>query len=319
MEFLTMLFMQNIKDEKSWANISQQVAVFTPLIENILKCESLPFEDVLNTEKSTNAVFKVGNLIIKIFPPREAGDESDDMERAFISELFGLKRASSIGVSVPKLLASGIIKDKYDFPYIVSEFIYGVDLRLIYNDMDSDKKYDLGRKLRKITDKLNTPCEPFNRIDYSEGLTDEGYNGWLLDLGYQENFLNERNNYIHSLNLDKNEFVFCHGDIAICNILYDSHGELHIIDFASSVLAPVCVDHVYVAFWGDFDNAFIRGYFGEITIDELVDICFNGFLLSINGIDVLAVGLEFGFIDGKACKSIEDFKIKLRKHIESKM
>ncbi|MCL2519179.1 MAG: aminoglycoside phosphotransferase family protein [Oscillospiraceae bacterium] len=310
-----MLFLQNIEDKKSWSNISQQIGAFKPLIEHILKLESLPFGDISNTEWSSNAVFKAGNLIIKIFAPKEA---RDDTERCYKSELFGQTRASSIGLSVPKTYASGIIKDKYDFPYIVSEFLEGVDLRLIYRNMGSNTKYALGRKLREITNRLNTPCEPFNSIDYTGGLTDEGYNGWLIDLGYQENFLDERNKYIHSLCLNKRDFVFCHGDMAPCNILYDSDVGLHIIDFASAVLAPLCVEHSYLAFWFGFNKDFMRGYFGEMSVDELVDICFNGFLLSVNGISLLASGLDFGFIDGKSCETIEDFKIQLREYIEIK-
>jgi hypothetical protein len=81
----------------------------------------------------------------------------------------------------------------------------------------------------------------------------------------------------------------------------------------------VCVDHSYVAFWTNFDRAFINGYFGEISIDELTDICSNGFLLSINGIDFLANGLDHGFIDGKACESIDNFKTQFREHIKIKM
>jgi serine/threonine protein kinase len=313
-----MLFSHTIEDEKSWNNTKQQTVAFEPLIKHILKSEPVLLGDISKVEKATNAVFKVGNQIIKFFAPKEAGGSGENTERYYTSEVFGLERALSIGLSAPKILASGIIKDKYDFPYIVSELISGVELRSVYNKMSSNEKYELGRTLRISTNKMNTPCEPFNHIDYSKGLTDEGYNGWLIDIGYQKNFLDERNKHIRSLNLNPNDFVFCHGDMAFCNILYDSNSGLHIIDFACSVLSPVCIDHVYVAFWGGYDSSFIRGYFGEISINELVDICLNGFLLSINGIDLLATGQEYGAIDGKAFSSIEDFRIQLRKYIEER-
>jgi serine/threonine protein kinase len=190
-----------------------------------------------------------------------------------------------------------------------------VELNEVFNSIESNKKYALGWKLREITDKLNTPCEQFNTIDYPEGIVSDGYNGWLIDLGYQKKFIDDRKRYIRTLNINKSDLVFCHGDMAICNILYDSNDDLHIIDFASSVLAPVCVDHSYVAFWTNFDKAFINGYFGEIPIEVLIDICFNGFLLSINGIDFLASGLDFGFIDGRACESIDDLKVQFREYI----
>jgi len=311
-----MLFSKNVEDEKTWAEIKKDIDVFKPLIANILQNEQLSQNEILSVKQCTNAVFKVGSLIIKIFAPNESGH---DTERGYKSELFGQMRALSLGLTVPKILASGIIKDKYDFPYIVSEFIDGVELNGLLGNLETNKKYTLGMKLRKITDKLNTPCEQFNHIEYPEVIVSDGYNDWLIDLGYQKKFFDERIKYIRSLGINKNNLVFCHGDMAICNILYDSNEELHIIDFACSVLAPVCVDHSYVAFWTDFDKAFINGYFGEISIDELIEICFNGFLLSINGIDYLANGLEYGFIDGKSCESIEDFKVQFGEYIIKKM
>ena len=311
-----MLFSKIIEDEKAWAEIKNDIDVFKPLISYILKNEQLSQNNISNVKQCTNAVFKVGNLIIKIFAPNESGH---DTERGYKSELFGQTRALSLGLTVPKILASGIIKDKYDFPYIVTEYINGIELNGLFSNFENNKKYDLGLKLRKITDKLNTPCEQFNNIEYPEVIVSDGYNGWLIDLGYKKRFLDERTKYIRSLDINKNNLVFCHGDMAICNILYDSNEELHIIDFACSVLAPICVDHVYVAFWTDFNKSFINGYFGEISIDELIEICFNGFLLSINGIDFLANGLDYGFINGKSCESIEDFKVQLKEYIIKKM
>ena len=308
-----MLFTQKIDDEKSWASICNQMDVFKPLIENILMRESLLIEDISSVKQSTNAVFRMSNVVIKIFRPKESGVD----ERDYPSELFGLTRASSLGLSAPKILANGIIKDTYDFPYIITEFMDGVILQDIFKQMDANEKYMIGRKLREITDKLNTPCEPFNYIEYP--LLNKGYDDWLFSLGYHKMFLDERKRYLHSAGPDKSDFVFCHGDMAPCNILYDLDGALHIIDFACALLAPVCVEHSYLVFWFDFDKSFIHGYFGEICMDKLTDMCFKGFLHSINGISLLANGLDYGFIDGKACQHIEDFKAQLRMYIESKM
>jgi hypothetical protein len=70
-----------------------------------------------------------------------------------------------------------------------------------------------------------------------------------------------------------------------------------------------------MAYWAGFDKSFLRGYFSEISIDELTDICVNGFLLSILGMDFLAAGSDAGFIDGKALESVEEFKTRMRDYI----
>ncbi|MCL2372311.1 MAG: phosphotransferase [Defluviitaleaceae bacterium] len=308
-----MFFSEKIDGKESWEDLKLKPDVFRPLIENIFLRESLPFSGALSARLGSNAVFKAGNYIVKIFPPSDSGLKG---ELYYDTELYGQSRAISIGVPTPKILASGIMQDKYNFPYIVSEFIDSVELGQIFNSLTPAEKCTIGQKLREISDQLNTSCEPFNGIKYPETVIEEGYNGWLTSLGYQKAFLEGRSEYIRSLEICKNDLVFCHGDMADCNILYSPGGKLHIIDFAASVLAPVCVDYTYIIFWTGFDKSLIQGFFGEISIDELVNICFNGFLLSIYSMGMLVNGAKHGFIDGKACTSIDDFKAKLHDYIK---
>lgn len=218
------MFTRNIEGEKSWADINRNIGVFKPLIEEILKRESLPCGAISNTMHCTNAVFKVNDLIVKIFAPDESRHEN---ERCCKSEIFGQARALSLGLLVPRIFTSGIIKDKYDFWYIVNELINGERLQERFYDMDSDEKHALGRELREIANVMNTPCEPFNHIDYSEGLIDDGYNSWLEELGFQEQFLDERKMHIKSIGINKSDLVFCHGDFTPYNILFNPDRRLH--------------------------------------------------------------------------------------------
>jgi len=311
------LFTETIDGEESWGRICQQLDIFKPLIKHILTQESLPTGDISNTKPSANAVYKVGNLIVKIFAPKESRHNS---ESVYKTELFGHARALSLGVSVPKIYASGIIKDKYEFPYIISEFIDGVELKEIFNSMSSDEKYAIGQKLRKISDKLNAACEPFNEFDCI-GSAEGDYVGWLIDLGFGEKYLNERKEHIFSLGLNKDDLVFCHGDFDLCNVLYGINGEAYLLDFADSILAPACIEHMTIALSANYDESFIRGYFGEISIDELVEICFNGFMLSINGAWLLANSTELKLSDGRAfatLDSLADFKTQLHEYVKKK-
>lgn len=311
------LFTEVIDSENSWGRICQRLDIFQPLIKHILIHESLPLGEISNTKPSANAVYKAGNLIVKIFAPKESRHNA---ESVYKTELFGQERALSLGVPVPKIYASGIIKDKYEFPYIVSGFIDGVELKEIFGGMRSDEKYILGQKLREIADKLNTPCEPFNEFDCI-GSAEGGYVGWLIDLGFNEKYLDERKKHIYSLGLNKDDLVFCHGDFDICNILYGAAGEIYLLDFADSILAPACIEHMTIALSADFDKSFVNGYFGEISIDELADVCFNGFMLSINGAWLLANSADLKLADGKAFATVDslaDFKARLYEYVKRK-
>ncbi|MCL2357770.1 MAG: phosphotransferase [Defluviitaleaceae bacterium] len=308
-----MLFNEIIDNEDSWGKICQRLGAFEPLIKHILSSESLPAGSIVNTKPSANAVYKAGKLIVKIFAPKEARHNSISV---YETELFGQKRALSLGVPVPKIHASGIIRDRYEFPYIVSEFIDAAELKDIFGGMNPDEKYILGQKLREISDKLNTPCSPFNEFDCI-GSAEGGHVGWLIDLGFGEKYLNERKKHI--LSLDLSDLVFCHGDFDICNILYDKSGKLYLLDFADAILAPAYIEHMTIALSADFDESFIRGYFGEISADELVNVCFNGFMLSINGAWLLANGLKT--TDGRAFSAVDsltEFNEQLGEYIARK-
>lgn len=126
------------------------------------------------------------------------------------------------------------------------------------------------------------PCEPFNGIDV---INDKcRYFRW--DGRYSEHLRSERHEYIRSHKYG--EKVFVHGDLCGDNILLTPEGELYIIDFADAVLAPKVYEHALVAVeLFSLDPAFLLGYFGEISSDELLEICFSGLLIHDFGGDVV--------------------------------
>lgn len=74
-------------------------------------------------------------------------------------ERLGLERANRLGVSAPRLLAAGVIEDRYRFPYLIMERLSGVSLgALLESDcLSPQEQRRIGRQLREITDRMNTP------------------------------------------------------------------------------------------------------------------------------------------------------------------
>jgi serine/threonine protein kinase len=264
-------FNSEICGQDSWAKIYQSIEAWEPLINFILGKESLPASKVENLSPGTNAVFKSGEYVVKIFAPKESGYGDITV---YQSELFALSFAQSNGVSVPKLFAHGIADDKYCFPYMIMDYIEGVEFSEHSekeNFTDTDK-ISFGKRMREITDKMNKPCKSFNSIDVKQR-----HNRWNED-GFSENFMSERLEYIKSH--DFGEMIFIHGDLCADNILIDNKNNIYIIDFADAIKAPQCYEHAHIATeLFNFDKSYLRGYFGGYTADELVDICFDGILL----------------------------------------
>lgn len=272
------LFTKTIESWSDWGKVFQSIPDFALLVDEILRREKLPSAPLENLTPGTNAVFKAGELVVKIFSPKESGlDGAADME----SELFATKLANKHGVNSPKIVAVGEICDRYDFKYIVMSFERGVSFGDAVESMSDAEKVALGRELRRITDRMNLPCERFNRSDPF----DRSFGGgrWRK---FSERFKSERFERISAINRD--ETVFVHGDLNPDNILVDG-GALTILDFADALVAPIYYEHALVASeLFHFDKALIRGFFGEYGPKSLTNTILDGLLLHDFGGDVIA-------------------------------
>ena len=296
------LFNKQINNWQDWEAIFQSISVFASLIEHIIKHEKLPFAKIENLTPGTNAVFKVGGYVVKIFAPKESGfNFIYDME----TELFATTRAYTLSISVPKVIASGVVEDKYQFAYIIFEYIDGKEFTEAVKTMTDTEKNLFGQKLRLICDKMNTSCEPFNGIDIINDK--DRQTRWDK---YPEKFKKERAEYIRTHDFGKK--VFVHGDIGGDNIIISADGEIYLIDFADAVLAPIEYEHELIAIdVFNFDPALLQGFFGSYITDGLTELCFNGLLIHDFGADTIEEHLA------KPC----DFQCldDLRKAIEQKI
>ncbi|MBP1913884.1 serine/threonine protein kinase [Lederbergia galactosidilyticus] len=272
------LFTNEIDGWDSWGRLYQSIPTFEPLIQSIFAKEKLPFTEIEHCTPGTNAVFKIGKYVIKIFAPAESGIDST---MDFTTELFAMRRAVQLGVSVPKLVASGEVKDKFLFSYLIMEYIDGTELNKINYTLTLADKIAIGHKLRKLTDRMNIPCVPFNDTDV---IQDENrQKRWAK---YPERFKKERKNYIKNYKFA--EKVFVHGDLNGDNLLLADDHTIHIIDFADAVRAPLVYEQALIACeLFKFDKAYMQGYFGCAPIEEITEICFNGLLIHDFGGDVI--------------------------------
>ncbi len=297
------LFNEQIENWGDWGGVFQSITAFRPLVEYIFDKENLPLAEIENLTPGTNAVFKVGGYVVKLFAPAESGiDQTLDLQ----TELFATRRANELGVSAPRLTASGFADDKYRFAYMITEYIDGSEFTGAVKGMTVGQKITVGRKLREITDKMNTPCGIFNNIDV---IGDKGrYRRWE---NYPEPFKAERLSYIRSH--DYGDKVFVHGDLCGDNILLTPDGGLYIIDFADAVLAPKIYEHALVAVeLFEFDPALMRGYFGDCSVSELKEICFDGLLIHDFGGDIVKqhIGKPHEF------QCLDDLRERLKQRIE---
>lgn len=260
---------------ESWQNIFQSIDIFFPLIQKIFCENEMKIDKISNLTPGSNAVFKVGDYVIKIFAPKES-----EIDNLMQSELFAHSKAFHLGLSVPKIIKFGYIEDKYVFSYLIMEFINGKTSSEIIDNMTANDRLCLGQRLREITNKINIDCEEFNDIDIFNNV-----NKSKSFERFTNQFKSERLEYIKSHNYGKK--VLVHGDLCKDNILLVSN-ELYIIDFADSILAPVVYEQaLIVCELFNFDKWLMKGYFNEYSSFELTQICLSGLLIHGYGGEII--------------------------------
>ena len=273
------LFNSEINGLSSWEKMFQSIDAWEPLINHILKKEKLPVSKIENLKPGTNAVFKCGKYVVKIFTP----DESGIISRVdFQSEIFALSYVSSLGVLVPKLITYGEVEDKYLFSYMITEYIDGIDFNEFSANLNNNEKIILAKRIREITDLFNRKCDRFNETDF---IHDKNrHKRWDK---YSENFKTERLEYLNAHDFGEN--VFVHGDLCYDNIIINSNNSIHTIDFADSGLAPLAYEHGHLASeLFRFHKPFLEGYFGRYNTLDIADLCFNGLIIHDFGGDIVS-------------------------------
>ena len=106
------LFTAEIDGWASWEAVFQSIEAFAPLIERILRRHTLPAAPVEHCTPGTNAVFRAGKHVVKIFAPRESGAENEAEAR---TERFAIARANALGVPAPSLVAAELFAFDGDF------------------------------------------------------------------------------------------------------------------------------------------------------------------------------------------------------------
>ena len=183
----------------------------------------------------TNSLFLVDNkYIVKIC-------NNKDNEEKFKNEISFYNRNKN-NKFIPKIYLYHIAKEKEDYSYIVIEFIRGKTLYNVWHELNEEERKLI---IKKIVDLMKTfHSIKGNRYDWAK---------------YMKNKINQslnfcRNKNLFSLselklfkyiltNMDKylksDDFRLIHSDIHFDNIIVDENKNLKLIDFETSMYAPI--------------------------------------------------------------------------------
>ena len=271
------LFNENITNWKDWSLVFQSIPAFECLIHEILKRENLKIEKIENLTPGTNAVFRVGSNVIKIYAPNESGLDSiiDFTNEQKVCEYLTKNKIPST-----KLIASGSLQDKYLFYYIITEYVEGVEASEYLKNATYEQKKDFSIQLNNIIEKVHQNVgDLIPKID----IIDRYVNGDRIKRLPQslQNDILER---IKSIDLDQEKEVLVHGDLNASNIIVDKDGNIAIIDWADACIAPLWYEYgpiIFDLFKCDRElcNLFVdKEKSKDIIINEIINcLCIHDF------------------------------------------
>ncbi len=278
------VFFEEITDWNSWGKIFQSIPSFEKLIIRIFKNEGLLCKEISHLTAGSNAVFRVDDFVVKIFAPIESGFNT---EIDYNCELIGMKRAISLGINIPKVIASSFIEDKYLFRYIIMDYIDGADAKNILKHYSAAEKIAFVQQLKENINKMNTVVEDkFPTIDVKERALNN--TRWNV---LSNTIVTQIQELIKSY--DTQNKVYVHGDITGDNVMISQNGMLYIIDFADGRIAPKEYEFPPILFdLLDFDKLMITEFIGEQNIEQFVEKCFYGILMHEFGIEFVKLICE---------------------------
>jgi serine/threonine protein kinase len=297
---LAKLFELDINND-SWEFIKQSIDAFELLIKAIFNKHGLVYSKAENLS-GVNAVFRVGDKVIKIFAPVESGFYSADYYKI---ESEALNHANSVQVASPKLLFNGIIDDKYIFKYIIMEFIDGQEAEHKIASFTENEKNIFSAKVRSITNKLNVNMQ--NAIIPVLSRDVCLLNDRWSRKDYLESFCEDRISVIKEMSF--NDLVYVHGDINAKNIIINNNGAIYFIDFAESHIAPY-----YYEWWSivfllfKCDTTMMTAYFGDYRNEEFYNQLTKSILINEFGAVAVKEICEAMAVDTSTLTNISKLK-----------
>lgn len=147
------------------------------------------------------------------------------------------------------------------------------------------KNMNLANNFEFFCDKIHTSIPNFNSTSVIERQIQniDSNEGWKE---FPESFRKEHHNFLLTYKL--RDEVFLHGDLHAKNILVTETKKLFVIDFADSFVGPRIYDFATIACdLFSFDEIFMKGFFGDFSIQEMTDIVFDGLLIHDFGSEMI--------------------------------
>ena len=167
--------------------------------------------------------------MVKIFFPKESG-ENPVLD--FSTETAACRQALAWGISTPRIVAQGMLPDRYDFYYLLTDFSPGKEAGTWLETASPLERARFVEALKTTLGTLHRPAEaPFPSVDL-KAQARENFRLKKLSPSLREEILQR----VETMELGR--LVLTHGDVTGENLLVQEDGSLTLLDWADARLAP---------------------------------------------------------------------------------
>lgn len=265
------LFTHTIDGKQDWSRLFCDIGAFAPLVKEVLRRHDLPDAPVTGLTPGTNAVFRAGDYVVKLYAPPESAYDDGVYGRG---EWQAGSAAARAGVLLPRPVAYGLLEDAYTFAYMVMEYMTGQELGDVLPACTAAEKSALGAELRTVYDTLHraeiTACSDCCADIVERSLTNFR---WQL---VPERLAAQCKDRARKVALTPRFLV--HGDMTGENILRTPQG-MALIDFGDAVVAPLCYELPSLVIEGMRADAAVLAGFGVTDKDAFMENLLDGLSL----------------------------------------
>lgn len=261
-----MIIHRVLNDLADWKDFLKNDDSIIKIINSILDQCNIDIHSVKRIEFGTNAVFDLGNYILKIY----AVNEKSSSELDCIREIILSKLLMPSYYRVPSIIKTGHIEDRYTIYYIIMEkFNCLVPVRNVLSDINSVDYTIFLKELHAIINYIHSLKVDSNIISlYSKPIMGE--------LSKCNEYVQYVNNYLFNNRL---EFGIVHGDLSETNIYFNKEGEIIILDFEDWMYAPFIAEYPTICFELLKTPNIINDFFSNIAKNNLIEMLIAGILL----------------------------------------
>lgn len=261
-----MIIVDSIKNLSDWKLFLSNTNAIEYLAQYIVKQSGVSVSKIERINIGTNAVFDLGNFILKIYAVSEDSNPMLDCKREII--LSNLLQSSPY--HVPSIVKTGYINDRYTIYY---NFIEKIEVSYSFADIINSKESSQRRSAIK---ELHSVIEYLHVLDIDIQIAKMYSKSTKSNIIKADEYARFLKSYTNQNTLN---YGIVHCDLSESNMYYDSDGKIVILDFEDWMYGPSIVEYPTICFELIRGPQIVKEFINGMPLSKVIETLIAAILL----------------------------------------